>query len=117
MVKLLDTLDHPTRPGTKVSAHTHIIVVSEFCRTPQLNPAGGRDHYPNNSALIISPRFASRVVGETDAEQLLPIASASAFAGRRVLSAADVLASILAAFAIPPQRYLRDGEPVPELLA
>ena len=51
----------------KLSDHTHILVVSDFCRTPQINLAGGRDHYPNNSALVISPRFRRNFVfGKTD---------------------------------------------------
>src|SRR5207302_1839158 len=58
LVKLLDQTPHPTMKG-KLSERTHILVVSDFCRTPQINLSGGRDHYPNNSALVISPRFRS----------------------------------------------------------
>ena len=50
-----------------------LLVVSDFCRTPQINLAGGRDHYPNNSALVISPRFRGNLVfGKSDPDQLLP---------------------------------------------
>jgi uncharacterized protein (DUF1501 family) len=73
LVKLLDATPHPTRHGAKLADHAHILVFSDFCRTPQINLAGGRDHYPNNSALVISPRFkAGRAFGKTDEEQLLP---------------------------------------------
>jgi uncharacterized protein (DUF1501 family) len=103
MVKLLD--------AAKLSDRTHILVVSDFCRTPQINLAGGRDHYPNNSALVISPRFKrGRTFGATDVEQLLP-------AGARPYSPPDLLATFLHAFAIDPRRYLRDGDVVPEMLA
>ena len=103
MVKLLD--------AARLSDRTHILVVSDFCRTPQINLAGGRDHYPNNSALVISPRFRrGRTFGATDAEQLLP-------AGDKPLSPPDLLATFLHAFGIEPRRYLRDGEVVPEMLA
>jgi hypothetical protein len=103
MVKLLD--------AAKLSDRTHILVVSDFCRTPQINLAGGRDHYPNNSALVISPRFKrGRTFGSTDLEQLLP-------AGDKPLSPPDLLATFLHAFKIDPRRYLRDGEVVPEMLA
>jgi len=103
LVKLLD--------AAKLSDRTHILVFSDFCRTPQINLAGGRDHYPNNSALVISPRFKrGRTFGETDAEQLLP-------AGEHPLSPPDLLATFLHAFGIDPRRYLRDGEVIAEMLA
>ncbi|MBV8761375.1 MAG: DUF1501 domain-containing protein [Deltaproteobacteria bacterium] len=103
MVKLLD--------DAKLSDRTHILVFSDFCRTPQINLAGGRDHYPNNSALVISPRFKrGRVFGKTDHEQLLP-------AGDKPLSPPDLLATFLAAFNIDPRRYLRDGDVIKDMLA
>jgi hypothetical protein len=107
LVKLLDATPHPTMAG-KLSERTHILVVSDFCRTPQINLAGGRDHYPNNSSLVISPKFKSgRVFGKTDLEQLLP---------QGKLSPPDVLATFLHAFGIDPRRYLRDGDVVAEML-
>ena len=114
---VLDATPHPTRSASKLADHTHILVFSEFCRTPQINLAGGRDHYPNNSALVISPRFRGGVAfGKTDAEQLLP-ADAKTFAdGARPIAPPDLLATFLHAFDIEPRRYLRDGEVVPELL-
>lgn len=108
-LKLLDKIPHPRLRNTKLSERTHLLVVSEFCRTPQINPAGGRDHYPNNSALIVSPRFrAGRTFGTTDPDQLLP--------GRGSWAAPDVLATYLAAFGIEPRRFMRDGRVLRELL-
>lgn len=116
---LLETLDrtpHPKRPGAKLSDHTHILVVSEFCRTPQVNPNGGRDHYPNNSALVISPKFRPGPFGATDEDQLLP-AEAGVFSdGRRAIAPPDLLATFLGAFGIDPRRFMRDGEIVKALL-
>jgi len=110
LVQVLDATPHPTRTSAKLSDHTHILVFSDFCRTPQINLSGGRDHYPNNSSLVISPRFkAGRTFGSTDLEQLLP-------AGAKPLTPPDVLATFLHAFGIDPARYLRDGEVVPEML-
>ena len=110
MVKLLDDAPHPTRANTKLSERTHVLVVSDFCRTPQINLSGGRDHYPNNSALVISPRFRGGIThGGTDAEQLLPTDIAFG-ATRRPISPADVIATFLGAFSIDPRRYMRDGE-------
>ena len=109
LLKKLDATPHPTLHNTRLSERTHIVVFSDFCRTPQINLTGGRDHYPNNSTLIISPKFkAHRTFGQTDHEQLLPMGK---------LSPPDVLATLLHAFGIEPRRYLRDGEVVPEMLA
>jgi hypothetical protein len=111
LVKQLDATPHPTLRNTKLSERTHILVVSDFCRTPQINLSGGRDHYPNNSALVISPRFKSgRTFGKTDLEQLLP-------AGDKPLTPPDLLATFVHAFGIDPRRYLRDGEVITEMLA
>ncbi|MGE5183849.1 MAG: DUF1501 domain-containing protein [Acidobacteriota bacterium] len=119
LIKLLDATPHPTLRGTKLSERVHVLVVSDFCRTPQINLAGGRDHYPNNSALVISPRFKrARVFGKTDAEQLLPADAGLPFAdGPRPIAPPDLLATFLHAFGIEPRRYLRDGEVVKEMLA
>jgi uncharacterized protein (DUF1501 family) len=118
LVKTLDATPHPTKPGDKLSEHTHILVMSEFCRTPQVNLAGGRDHYPNNSALVISPRFRGNTVhGKSDPEQLLPVATRQFSDGERAIAPPDLLATFVSAFGVSPQKYFRDGEVVPELLS
>ena len=118
LVKELDNAPHPTLPGHKLADHTHILVISEFCRGPMLNAAGGRDHYPNNSALVISPRFKGNTsYGETDLEQLLPVATKTFADGLRNTTPADVLATFVSAFGVDPRNYLRDGESIQELLA
>ena len=117
LVKVLDASPHPTKQGKKLSEHTHILVVSEFCRTPQINLAMGRDHYPNNSALVVSPRFKTNTVfSKTDVEQLLPMPAKKFTDGERAIAPPDLLATFLGAFAIDPRKYMRDGEVVPELL-
>jgi len=109
LVAKLDATPHPTRASTKLSERTHILVFSDFCRTPQINLTGGRDHYPNNSALVISPRFVGgRTFGQTDRDQLLPAGPP--------LAPPDLLATLLHAFQIEPRRYLRDGQVIPEML-
>jgi Protein of unknown function (DUF1501) len=113
---VLDATPHPTR-AAKLADHTHILVFSEFCRTPQINLSGGRDHYPNNSALVISPRFRGGTsFGRTDLEQLLPADAKTFSDGPRPIAPPDLLATFLHAFGIEPRPYLRDGEVVPELL-
>jgi uncharacterized protein (DUF1501 family) len=118
LVRACDGIPHPTRTSSKLSEHLHVLVISDFCRTPQINLSGGRDHYPNNSALIISPRFlGGRTFGETDREQVLPVSSPHAFAGGpRPVAPPDVLATFMHAFGIEPAPYVRDGEVVAEWL-
>jgi uncharacterized protein (DUF1501 family) len=117
LVRSLDKRPHPTKSGKKLSDHTHLLVVSEFCRTPMINVGGGRDHYPNNSALVISPRFKGNFVfGKSDADQLLPAQAGTFTDGARALGPPDLLATFVSAFGIDPRKYLRDGEVVKELL-
>ncbi len=117
LLKALDATPHPTRQGAKLSEHTHILVVSDFCRTPQINLGMGRDHYPNNSALVISPRFKPNFVfGKTDPDQLLPMATRKFSDGERAIAPPDLLATFVSAFGVNPRKYMRDGEIVPELL-
>jgi hypothetical protein len=117
LLRSLDETPHPTKQGAKLSDHTHILVVSDFCRTPQINLGMGRDHYPNNSALIVSPRFKPNFVfGKTDPEQLLPLAARKFTDGERAIAPPDLLATFVSAFGISPRKYMRDGEVVPELL-
>lgn len=112
LVAQLDTIPHPTRTTKKLSEKTHILVFSDFCRTPQITVTGGRDHYPNNSALIISPKFrAGRAFGATDVEQLLP-----ARVDGRMLTPPDLLATFLHAFGVDAQRYVRDGKAQRDML-
>jgi hypothetical protein len=77
----------------------------------------GRDHYPNNSALVISPRFKGNFAfGKSDPEQLLPTPSRAFTNGTRAIAPPDLLATFLSAFGVQPRKYMRDGEIVPELL-
>jgi hypothetical protein len=117
LMALLDQTPHPTLTGHKLADRTHILVVSDFCRTPQINLSGGRDHYPNNSALVISPKFRGHMTfGKTDVEQLLPADIPGFSDGPRPIAPPDLLATFLGAFGIDPRRYLRDGEVVKAML-
>jgi len=101
-----------------LSNRVHIMVISEFCRTPQINAREGRDHYPNNSALVVSPRFrGGRVYGSTDHDELLPSNVVPGPNGNVQLRPSDLLATMLGAMAIEPRKYLRDGDVVKDLLA
>lgn len=110
---LLDRLD-----AEGMSNRVHVLVLSDFCRTPQINIRGGRDHYPNNSALILSPRFKGKTVfGATDIDQLLPQNVLSTALGKRPVRPGDVLATFLSAVGIDPRAHLRDGDVLQQVLA
>ncbi len=116
-VRVLDRTAHPTLAGKKLSDTTHVLVISDFCRTPQINTGLGRDHYPNNSALVISPRFRGNTVfGKSDKDQLLPAHAKRFIDGERAIAPPDVLATLLASIGVSPRKYMRDGEVVSELL-
>jgi uncharacterized protein (DUF1501 family) len=118
MMKAFDATPHPTLAGHKLSDHVHMLVFSEFCRTPRINPNGGRDHYPNNSMLLVSPRIrAGRVLGRTDPGELLPVATRRFATGARAVTPPDVLATFLRAVGVDPAPHVRDGEVMTELLA
>jgi hypothetical protein len=118
LLDYLDTTPHPTKMGAKLSEHTHIMVVSDFCRTPMINLSGGRDHYPNNSSLVISPRFRGNTLfGKSDVDQLLPLPAAAFADGMRPVTPPDILRTFVSALGAEPSKYLRDGEVIKSLLA
>ena len=56
--------------GRELLDHTVVICGGEFGRTPTINPAGGRDHWPHGFSVALAGGGirGGRVVGETDPE-------------------------------------------------
>src|SRR5580704_5131281 len=101
---------------------TVIAVISEFGRTPKLNPRGGRDHYPSawTNFLAGGPIRGGRVIGSTDKIGAAP--------HDRPVEPPQVVASIYQAMGIdlettmlpgPGGRPIRliDAEPIHELFS
>lgn len=101
---------------------TVIAVISEFGRTPTINPRGGRDHYPSAFTNFIAggPIRGGRVIGSTDKIGAMP--------HDRPVDPPQVIASIYQAMGIdlettmlpgPGNRPIRliDAEPIRELFA
>lgn len=87
---------------------TLIVVMGEFGRTPKLNTAGGRDHWPR----VFSVAFAGggvrggQVIGSSDATGEGP--------QDRPVTPADLAATIYTLLGLDPQRELHtpDGRPI-----
>lgn len=101
---------------------TVIAVLSEFGRTPKLNPKGGRDHYPSAWTNFVAggPIHGGRVIGSTDKIGAAP--------HDRPVSPPEVVASIYQAMGIdlettmlpgPGGRPVRliEAEPIRELFS
>lgn len=117
LVDELAVTPHPTKAGHMLLEHTHIMVTSDFCRTPAINITGGRDHYPNNSTLIISPKFKGNTLFGGSDEQLLPEVQTGVFSGEpRQLAPPDILATFLSAQGVDPAPHVRDGEVIKAVL-
>jgi hypothetical protein len=103
-------------------ARTMVLCMGEFGRTPQINPAGGRDHWPEyfSVALAGGGIHGGRVIGETD-----PAGSKKTPTAPHKV--ADVHATVLTALGFDPKKTVRDhktrrpialseGEAIQELL-
>jgi uncharacterized protein (DUF1501 family) len=114
---LLDDLD---RRGRLQS--TLVVAAGEFGRTPRLNSAGGRDHWPGvwSIAMAGAGIRGGQVLGRSDAH--------AAYPADRPVTPQDVLASIYHTLGVDAGRYLprgglepfalvERGQPVHELFA
>jgi hypothetical protein len=100
---------------------TLVVCTGEFGRTPVINRAGGRDHWPNGFSLALAGGgvHGGRVVGATDPE--------GRTGPRDPVTVGDLHATILTAVGIDPRTVrqtpvgrtvrLADGRPVAGLLA
>src|SRR5262249_49254381 len=101
-------------------ATTLVVAWGEFGRTPRVNAAAGRDHYPNvfSAALAGGPVKGGRVVGESDAKGAFPKANPK--------TPQDVLATLYSHLGIDteaqylngagrPISVLPSGKPIEEL--
>lgn len=107
---------------------TVVLCGGEFGRTPSINPAGGRDHWPHGFSIAIAGGgiAGGRVIGETSPEPRLDVDDLTTnVAGARTI--ADVHATVLQALGIEHHQELMtpvgrpmklsEGEVIRELLA
>lgn len=89
--------------------HTLVVCVSEFGRTPRLNPAGGRDHWTHcwSMAFAGGGVKGGQVIGASD--------EIGAYPKERPVSAPEVVASIYHALGVDPHHRITgpDGQSIP----
>lgn len=68
LVSLMDMLStQPGEVGETLADETVLVVLSEMGRTPQLNSADGKDHWPYTCTMVCGPNIAgNRVIGGFD---------------------------------------------------
>jgi len=88
---------------------TLVVMLTDFGRTPRINGAAGRDHYPNvySVALAGGGVRGGQVYGSSDAR--------GAFPKTQPCGPPDIHATVFQALGIPPRAELRDllGRPFP----
>jgi len=88
--------------------NTLIVAMGEFGRTPQLNPRGGRDHWPGVWSVLFAGAGVrgGQVIGKTD--------KIGAFPTTPPYSPNDVGATVYQALGVDPESEVRDrqGRPV-----
>ena len=87
---------------------TLVVVMGEFGRTPKLNTAGGRDHWPRAFSVLLAGGGVrgGQVVGRTDARGESP--------ADRPVTPADLARTVYTLLGIDPDREFQtaDGRPV-----
>ncbi len=103
-----------------VLERTVVLVAGEFGRTPNINPAGGRDHWPTGFSVALAGGGVrgGQVIGETDPEGKPEPANP--------VSVPDLTATLLTAVGIDPAKLSQtpigrtvkfsEGAPVAALL-
>jgi hypothetical protein len=99
---------------------TVVLCTGEFGRTPTINPAGGRDHWPTGFSLALAGGGirGGQVIGETDPQGKAPPSNP--------VSVGDLHATVLTAVGIDPQKVnqtpigrtvrFSEGKPIAGLL-
>ncbi len=117
LLSLMDALQ--STPGHReptLADETVVVVLSEMGRTPRLNAAQGKDHWPHTSALLVGPRLhGSRVVGAFDDYYYgrgVDPSTAEVDDGAPEVTAETLGATLLAMADVDPGDTLRGIEPL-----
>ena len=120
---LMDELnDRPGQAaGSKMIDETVVMVLSEMSRTPMLNGAAGKDHWPSTSCLVIGSGVAgNRTYGGTDDTQnarLVNLSTGQVDNNGVALLAENVLGAVLQLTGASDSPYTTQAEPLHALIA
>jgi hypothetical protein len=111
----------PGTSATTLAEETVVVVQSEMGRTPNLNPANGKDHWPYTSMMLLGPGLTTnRVVGALNSGyvgELIDLDTAEVDPGGRTLSAESIGAALLAMADIDPALHVDGADPLLGVLA
>jgi uncharacterized protein (DUF1501 family) len=122
LVQLLDGLvaTPGKASGSSLLDETVVAVVSEMSRTPKLNPANGKDHWPVTSAMVLGAGVAGgRVLGATDdlAAPLTIDLATGQLDGSQHLDYDNFVAGVLNLVGVDATEHLPGSEPLHALQA
>lgn len=110
-----------TLAAAKLLDDTVVVVASEMGRTPRLNAAMGKDHWPVTSALVLGAGVAGgKVVGATtDALDAAPVdfTTGAVDPKGRPITYADLAAGLLQHLGVDPSAHILTGEPLDAISA
>jgi hypothetical protein len=119
LLKLLDAL--AATPGVDGSLldETVVLVGSEMSRSPVLNAAAGKDHWPYTSAVLLGGGIAGgRTLGATNDQFVgmpIDLATGAPSATGERLTSARLVAGLLAGFDLDPEAWLPGARPLTAL--
>ncbi len=100
---------------------TAVVVLSEMGRTPKLNAASGKDHWPVTSCLVFGSGVAGgRVIGGTDDAQnalSVDLANGSVLTDGKQIQGGNLAAGLLRLAGVDPAAHFPDVEPLDALMA
>jgi uncharacterized protein (DUF1501 family) len=107
--------------GKTLLDETVVAVISEMGRTPKLNAAKGKDHWPVTSALVFGAgvRGGRSYGGSTDGlqAQSVDFATGDVDAGGKQIQSGNLVTGILKLVGLQDSVYLPDAEPFDALIA
>lgn len=114
LMTLLDLT--PGQSGATLADETMVVVLSEMGRTPQLNAARGKDHWPYTSVMMVGAGVSGgQTIGGFDEEyygKLVDFASGEVATSGEVLSSEVLGATLLAAADIDPADFISGVNPL-----
>ena len=101
--------------GVPLIETTTLAVVSEMGRTPVMNGAGGKDHWPYTSALLVGAGIkGGQLVGGTDDSMLgtgVDFASGAVHGSGQSLTVPNLLSGLLQSFDVDGREFFPNDDP------